>query len=80
MSRAAVDVHVARESNQFANLANLFFKRLLRQFAAEFGFHFSGSFKLYRQKTSSSNALSIFTCEWRGRHRQHAKAGIPVRA
>ena len=38
--------YLARKPNQLADFANLFFKGLLRQFAAEFRFHFVGSFKL----------------------------------
>jgi hypothetical protein len=51
-----------REPNQFANFADLFFERQLRELAAHSRFHDFGNFKLYRWKMSSSNGLSMVVC------------------
>jgi hypothetical protein len=57
----ARDLHFARELNQFADLADFFFERLLREPLSHFGFHFFGSFRLYPARhlaTDSRKALN----------------------
>jgi hypothetical protein len=62
MSLGVVDVSLYVRAESVRQLCEFFFEGLLCKFAPELDFHFVDSFKLYRRRMSSSNALSILAC------------------